>query len=74
VTDWTKLRSGSTGRSSKLHAVDPDMRVTELGVSSLCGKWLVELSDETVVWDREHANVCLICREKQRQFLTTRRW
>jgi hypothetical protein len=50
------------------------MRVTELGVSSLCGKWLVELSDETVVWDREHANVCLICREKQRQFLTTRRW
>jgi len=68
------LQSGSTGRSARLHAVDPDARVTDLGASALCGQWLVDLADERVVWNANGPNACLVCREKQRQVLAARGW
>jgi len=70
--DWTRLRAG-TARGRR-HAIAPDIELTEVGASALCGQWVTEFDTRTMVWHPRDPHACLVCREKQRQVLGTLTW
>lgn len=72
MTDWMTVRSGSTGSSTKVHAVVPDADTNEEGAPALCGQWLRDVTE--LMWDPRATNACLVCREKYRQLRTTHSW